>query len=91
MDSKEYVKSKLIELSNKFIDDIEIKYEFMDYMNLHLIEISPFEIFDGVEFTLEEIEFEKEFKKLFEKEETLFISEESLMRVETPYFHIKKG
>lgn len=66
------------------------EYEFMNYMNLHLIEILPFEIFDGVEFTLEEIRFEEEFEKLFKKEETLFISKESLVKIEKPEFYIQK-
>lgn len=85
--SKDFLKNKLEELFQKF-DGVKIRYEFREYMNLHLIEVLPLETFeDNQAFILEEIEIQDEFESMYgDTEEILFISSDSLNEIKTVDF-----
>lgn len=85
--SKDFLKNKLEELFQKF-DGVKIRYEFREYMNLHLIEVLPLETFeDNQSFILEEIEIQDEFESMYgDTEEILFISSDSLNEIKTVDF-----
>lgn len=84
-----FLVGKLKELFNTF-NGIKIRYEFNGYMDLHLIEILPLETFESDnDFILQEIKIQDEFEKLFGKnEEILFISSDSLNKIENSEFSI---
>lgn len=87
--SKEFLKGKLKGVYGKF-KGVKIRYEFREYMDLHLIEILPLDTFENNQaFVLEEIEIQEEFENLFgEDEEVLFISSESLNQIENSEFSL---
>ena len=80
----DYVINRLFELSSKF-SDIGIRYEFDNTDNYHLIEITPLELFENDENYLNaEIALEEEFRSRFTGQNILFVSTESLNRVNQP-------
>ena len=84
-----FLKDKLVELFNN-MEGIKIRYEYEDYMNLHLVEILPLEAFENnEELILKEIKIQDEFEKLFgNKEELLFISSDSLNQITNSDFSL---
>lgn len=77
-----FVKENINLVLEKF-PHLKIRYEFRKSMSLHLIEILPLNDFEyNQEYILEEIKIEKQFEKLYGKnEEILFISSESLIQM----------
>lgn len=88
-ESKDFLRGKLEELFKKF-EGIKIRYEFRDYMSLHLIEILPLETFENnQDFVLEEIKIQDEFENFFgETEEILFVSSDSLNEIKSAHFKL---
>ena len=87
--SKDFLVGKLKELFNSF-DGIRIRYEFDEQMDLHLIEVLPLTTFeDDNDFILQEIQIQDEFEAQFgENEEVLFISADSLNKIEHSEFSL---
>lgn len=84
MKSVDLVKKELRNISNN-IEGIQIRYEF-DEMNLiHLVEIKPLDLFENnSDYLNKEIELEDLFFNSFPKENLVFISEDSLSKIEKP-------
>ena len=84
MHSVDLITRELNDISNT-IEGIEIRYEF-DKLNLiHLVEVKPLNLFENNSIYLErEIQLEDKFFELFPKENLVFISEDSLSKIENP-------
>lgn len=81
MKAKDFLTKKLNELSTKF-EDIQIRYEFRDSTQSHLIEIIPLRFFEEDEaYMQEEANLEAEFEQLYLTENIVFISEGSLTEI----------
>lgn len=84
MESKNFLKSKLGELHSKF-PNLSIKYQYDAYTQNHIVEIIPLDEFEKNE---DYIAFESdlcfEFDNRFFPEVVMFVSEESLTRVQVP-------
>jgi hypothetical protein len=84
----EFVKDKMRLIYTQF-PNVKLRYENRDYINLHLVEVLPFETFDSFELVKLEILIQEEFEKLFGyDEELLFISEGSLNEIRKPIFEL---
>lgn len=85
---QEYIISQLESLYSKF-ENLKIRYEFNKILNTHLIEILPLEAFESQEYILEEMSITDDFEELFGfDEEILFISEDSLNKIQHPSFEL---
>jgi hypothetical protein len=70
---------------SKYIEGIEIRYEFDKVNLIHLVEVKPLDLFENNTAYLDkEIEIEDKFFKLFPKENLVFISEDSLCKINNP-------
>ena len=87
--SRDFLVGKLKELFNSF-DGIKIRYEFDGQMDIHLVEVLPLATFENDNvFVLQEIQIQDEFEALFgENEEVLFISSDSLNKIEHSEFSL---
>ncbi|OJX50962.1 MAG: hypothetical protein BGO88_07130 [Flavobacterium sp. 38-13] len=64
---------------------LEIKYEFRNYIDTHIIEVRPLYDFENdVEFIKKQIELEYLFEDKFPGEEIVFLSESKLISIENP-------
>lgn len=85
---QEYIIKELNNLFRKFTT-VQIRYEFNEEVNTHLIEITPLEVYNSKEFILEEIKISENFENTFGyNQDILFISEESLNKIENPTYVI---
>lgn len=85
---QEYIIKELNNLYRKF-STVQIRYEFDEGVNTHLIEITPLEVYNSKEFILEEIKITENFENTFGyNQNILFISEESLNKIENPSYAI---
>ena len=83
MKANEFLIDKLKQLAAKF-EEIQIRYEFRDTTQSHLVEIIPLRIFEENEaYMQEEAKLEAEFEQLYPTEEIIFISEGSLTEIIT--------
>jgi hypothetical protein len=83
---KEYLKKELKQLLNKF-QDIQIRYEFDEDDFVHIIEVTPLAVYESDKTYVKfEIELRKKFAIEFPNEEIMFVSEDSLTKIETPEF-----
>jgi hypothetical protein len=81
MKAIEYLEIKLKELFLKF-EEIQIRYEFRENTNSHLVEIIPSSLFEKNETYLkEESKIEDEFEDLFPTENIVFITKGSLTEI----------
>lgn len=81
MKAIKYLETKLQELSVKF-EEIQIRYEFRENTQSHLIEIIPSSFFEKNEIYLrEEAKIEDEFEDLYPTENIVFITEGSLTEI----------
>lgn len=88
MKSIEYLKDKLRGLHDS-CSYLEIKYEYRNYINTHIIEVKPSYCFeDDKQYAIGQISLENEFEELFPDEEILFITENELISVEEPILKI---
>lgn len=83
---QEYIIKQLNSLYEKFTA-IQIRYEFSEGLNVHFVEVLPLEVYDTQNYILEEMRISEKFEEIFgDKEELLFISEESLNKIENPTY-----
>jgi len=81
MKSIEYLEIKLQELFLKF-EEIQIRYEFRETTQSHLVEIIPSSLYAKNEAYLEEeAKIEDEFEDLYPNENIVFITEGSLTEI----------
>ncbi len=67
------------------IEGIEIRYEYKSNLSTHLIEVKPLDLYNSSELYIEkEIELEERFSKLYPNEDLVFVSEDSLSKIENP-------
>ncbi len=86
MKSKTFLQSELEKIYST-INNIFIKYEYRTNISTHIIEITPISIFkQNKDYIDLEIELEETFHDLFPKEEILFVTDDSLITVDTPDF-----
>lgn len=84
MRSVDLIIKELKHISNT-IEGVEIRYEFDKCNLIHLIEVKPLDLFENNSAYLDkEIELEDKFFELFPKENLVFISEDSLSKIENP-------
>ncbi len=84
MNSTDLIKKEL-KLLSSLIDDIEIRYEFKKSIYTHFVEIKPLDFFNSNNLYIDkEIELEEKFTELFPNEDLVFISEDSLCKIEKP-------
>jgi len=88
MKSIDYIKKELTILYNSN-SSIEIRYEYNFLSNMHMIEIKPQELFESSEFMQIEENFETSFIELFPGEELLFISSESISKIENSILELQ--
>ncbi len=85
--SIDFIKSELKNLHNKFLSS-SIRYEFCNLTNIHIIEITPFDLYNSELYMNNELAIEALFAKQFPKEELIFVSEMSLTKISNPFFEI---
>jgi hypothetical protein len=86
MNSKEFLSGRLSEIFN-IVKSINIRYEFREADDTHLIEITPVSEFnDNDEYLEMERDLLFDFNDLFFPSTILFISEDSLNKVTSPDF-----
>jgi len=86
--AKEYLLDQLNDLYARF-EGIKIRYEFNEDLYTHIIEILPLKTYEGnQDYVLAEMKIEEEFQSLFEEEEILFVSEDSLNQIKEPSFSL---
>lgn len=84
MHSVDLIIKELKHISNT-IEGVEIRYEFDKCNLIHLVEVKPLDLFENNSIYLDkEIELEDKFYELFPKENLVFISEDSLSKIENP-------
>lgn len=89
MSAINYLTEKLKELHNT-CPYIDIKYEYVDYINTHVIDVRPKESFEKDEgYVMAQLNLEEEFEKLFPAEEILFITENKLISIEQPILELE--
>lgn len=87
--AQEYIIKELKNLFRKFTT-VQIRYEFNEGLNVHFVEVLPLEVYDTQNYILEEMRISEKFEEMFgDKEELLFISEESLNKIENPTYVIE--
>lgn len=81
---QEYIIKELNSIFRKF-PTVQIRYEFDEGVNTHFIEVLPLEVYNSKEFILEEMRIVENFENAFGyNQDILFISEESLNKIEIP-------
>lgn len=84
----DFIKDKMRLIHAQF-PEVKLRYENRTYLNLHLVEVLPFETFDSFEHLKLEIQIQEEFEALYGyDEELLFISEGSLNEIRKPIFEL---
>lgn len=87
MTSTDFIIKKLKEIHNLFKSS-NIRYEFDSFCKTHLIEITPLEFYNSENYINAELEFEDLFALKFPSEEIVFISDDSLNKINDPIFEI---
>lgn len=84
MESKRFLENKLRELQDRF-KKLSIKYQYNPYSEVHIVEILPLvEYKTNEEYIQFESDLSFEFDNSFFPESIMFVSEESLTRVDSP-------
>ncbi|TBX64776.1 hypothetical protein EZL74_12875 [Flavobacterium silvisoli] len=79
-----YLKEKLTSLFEEH-SYLEIRYEFKNIINSHIIEVKPIHCFNSDrQYILKQIEIEEAFENKFFGEEVVFITEGSLVKIGNP-------
>lgn len=79
---------KELEKSHKNFPNCNIKYEFDDLINVHIVEVSPLSFYENEEYMEYELDLVESFSEHFPFEELIFVSEDSLNRVVNASFEI---
>jgi len=83
-DSIIFLKEKLTELYNEH-SHLEIRYEYKSIINTHVVEVKPVHCFNSDrQYILKQIEVEDAFENVFFGEDIVFITDESLIKVNNP-------
>lgn len=90
MTSKEFIINKLNELVEIF-PGITFKYKYDNVEKTHMIEVSPLAEFKNIEYMIAEADLVFEFENNFIPETLLFVSEDSLTKVNRPDLVIKSN
>jgi len=90
MNSKDYIKKRLNEISNIF-PELIFRYQFNESTENHIIEVKPLETYqtDG-DYIKYEANLMFDFENEFFPETILFVSEDSLTQITHPEFTIQK-
>lgn len=84
--AKDFLIEQLNSLSVMF-PDVCIKYEHRKNTNSHIIEVKPVSVFENNEdYIRAEINLEESFEKKFPNEDLIFISENSLTKINDPEY-----
>ncbi len=75
---------KQIKMLFDFFPKANIRYEFRESRNIHLVEITPLHYYNSDKYKYKETEIEDEFESLFPSENIIFISEDSLNKIVEP-------
>lgn len=79
-----FITERLRKLTHQFKGEgIQIRYEFQELTNVHLVEVLPFDLFENnTDYVLLEAKLQDEFEETFETdEELIFISDNSLNEI----------
>lgn len=88
MNAKDYIKEWLNQMVSVF-EKVSFCYEYDEIIHTHKIEVKPVDFFEqNRDYLIEEALFNDEFEKKFYPEEILFISENSLNKINNPEFEI---
>lgn len=91
MKAKHFIKKWLNQISIIF-EGVSFRYEYDDKHFTHKIEVKPVDFFEQNEdYLQEEAIFNEEFEEKFYPEEVLFISENSLNKINDPEFEINNN
>ena len=85
--SIDFIIKELKSLHNKFTNS-NIRYEFCNSSNTHLVEVTPFEFYNSETYMEAELGFEDLFLDKFPNEDLVFISEQSLSKISNPIFEL---
>lgn len=88
MNQVEFIKYKLQSLNN-ICPYLNIKYEYRVYTDTHIIDIRPQYFFEVDKlYILQQLEIESEFEEKYPYDNIMFISEDSLTRIDNPIFEL---
>ncbi len=88
MQTVDFIENWLKNIAINF-QEAKIRYEYRKSTQSHLIEILPLAFFEQEEaYLMEELKFEDEFEKLFPNENVVFISEDSLTKIQHSDFEL---
>jgi hypothetical protein len=86
MNPKDFIKARLNELRN-FFPELSFKYKFNSNTSTHIVDVRPLDCFkENADYIKYEADFGFEFDNIYYPETILFVSEDSLTRVENPEF-----
>jgi len=89
MKAKDYIINKLKDLVNLF-PEMSFDYVYDELSVTHIIEVHPLGYYDSnISFRKKEAKIIFDFSNTFVSESIVFVSDESLIRVENPEFVIK--
>lgn len=84
MPTIEYLTKKLKELHDN-CPYLDIKYEYKNHLNTHVIDVRPKEFFENDEhYVSAQLSLEDKFEELFPMEEILFITDNGLISIDQP-------
>ena len=84
MNSIDFLKEKLTTLHNAH-PYLEIKYEYVNYINTHIVEVKPIHCFESDKLYIsQQIKLEDMFEEIYPNEEIVFITENILIQIENP-------
>jgi len=90
METKEYIRKKLNEISDVF-PELIFKYQFNKNTETHIVEVKPLDTYQTNEDYIKcEAELMFDFENEFFPETILFVSEDSLTQITEPEFTIQK-
>ena len=88
MNPNEFLINRLKELFSRF-DGIQIRYENRKSTDSHIIEVIPLSFFnENEDYMLEEEKLEAEFELLYPNRNIVFVSEDSLTKINYPDFKL---
>lgn len=88
MESVDFIKNALVVLNGK-LPYLEIQYEFRERNSTHIIEIKPLHCFEKDNLYIDfEINLKDKFEELFFNEDLLFVSVDSLNKIEKPILRL---
>ncbi len=87
MNSIDFIIKSLKDLHDKFVHS-NMRYEFLPNLKSHLIEITPIEFYESEDYIDQEMILEENFKNMYFDEDIVFITNDSLNKIENPILEI---